>query len=256
VPLAFDTFFRSLARHFHWHHFSYFRLLVVAIACMLGRRNVANLYRSLDVEPHRTRFNHFFLVARWNPAAALRQKAHELLLALHPQPGDTVYLLIDNSKQAKRGSQMAAVAKLKDPVSEAYMRGHHYGCAILAYRDHVIPSGIRLYVKKEHGMALRLPFAKTTELAAQLIREFQAPAGVQVMVLFDAHYLCHPVVQACHDTGLHFASTLKSDRRKMYGYRVPGMDEAPLIPQLEQHRDDDRLLRMKDRAPHRLRTAA
>jgi SRSO17 transposase len=212
VPLALDKFFQPLERHFHWNHFSYFRMLVVAVACMWGRRNVANLYRYLDVEHHRTRFNNFFLVKRWDPAVVLRQKAHELLLALQPRPGDTVYLIIDDSKKAKRGSQMDAVAKLKDSVLDAYVRGHQYVCAILAYRGHVIPLGIRLYVKKEHGPALGLPFRKTTELAAQLIQEFQAPTGMKVMVLFDAYYLCHTVVQACRNKGFHFASTLKSNR--------------------------------------------
>ena len=37
----------------------YFRLLVVTIAFMWGRRNVATLYRYLDAEHHRTRFNNF-----------------------------------------------------------------------------------------------------------------------------------------------------------------------------------------------------
>ena len=68
-----------------------------------GRRNVANLYRYLDAQHHRTRFNNFFLVQRWDPEAALRQKAQELLRALHPTPGETLYLVIDDSKKAKRG---------------------------------------------------------------------------------------------------------------------------------------------------------
>jgi hypothetical protein len=124
VPLALDKFFRPLEQHFHWNHFSYFRLLVVVIACMWGRRNVANLYRYLDVEHHRTRVNNFFLVERWDPEAALRQKAQELLRALHPQQGETLYLLIDEAKQVKRGQHMDAVAKMKDPTTDAYIRGH------------------------------------------------------------------------------------------------------------------------------------
>ena len=107
---------------------------------------------------------------------------------------------------------MDGVAKMKDPTTDAYIRGHQYVCAILVYRDHVIPCGIRLYVKKEPCKALGLPFQKTTELAAQLIREFQAPRGVKVMVLFAAYYLCHTVVQACGEQQFHFASTLKSNR--------------------------------------------
>jgi hypothetical protein len=190
----------------------YFRLLVVAMAFMWGRRNVTNLCRYLDVEQHRTRFNNFFLVERWDPEAALRQKAHQLLRSLRPGKGETIYVIIDDSKKAKRGKAMDAVAKMKDPTTEAYIRGHQYVCAILVYRDHVIPFGIRLYVKKAQCTTVGVPFHKTTELAAQLIREFTPPAGVKVVVLFDAYYLCPTVVKACRAQHFHLASTLKSNR--------------------------------------------
>ena len=133
-------------------------------------------------------------------------------MALHPRKGETLYLVIDDSKTAKRGTHMDAVAKMKDPVTEGYVQGHQYICAILRFRNQVIPYGIRLYVKIEHCPALDLPFRKTTELAARLIREFKAPAGVKVMVLFDTYYLCRGVVQACRERHFHFASTLKSNR--------------------------------------------
>jgi hypothetical protein len=152
------------------------------------------------------------LVERWDPEAALRQKAHQLLRSLRPGNGETIYVIIDDSKKAKRGKAMDAVAKMKDPTTEAYIRGHQYVCAILVYRDHVIPFGIRLYVKKAQCTTLGVPFHKTTELAAQLIREFTPPAGVKVVVLFDAYYLCPTVVKACRAQHFHFASTLKSNR--------------------------------------------
>jgi SRSO17 transposase len=212
VPPSLDKFFQPLHGHFHWDHFTYFRLLVVTIACMWGRRNVANVYRYLEAPSHRTRLNNFFLVARWDPEAALRQKAQELLEALHPQPGETIYLLIDDSKKAKRGQCMEAVAKLKDPVTDTYIRGHQYVCAILVCRGQVIPWGIRLYVKPQQAKALGLPFRKSTELAAQLIRELKAPGASNVMVLFDAYDLCHTVVQACREKRFCFASTLKGNR--------------------------------------------
>jgi SRSO17 transposase len=212
VPPSLDKFFQPLHGHFHWDHFTYFRLLVVTIACMWGRRNVANVYRYLEAPSHRTRLNNFFLVARWDPEAALRQKAQELLEALHPQPGETIYLLIDDSKKAKRGQCMDAVAKLKDPVTDTYIRGHQDVCAILVCRGQVIPWGIRLYVKPQQAKALGLPFRKSTELAAQLIRELKAPGASNVMVLFDAYDLCHTVVQACREKRFCFASTLKGNR--------------------------------------------
>ena len=181
---------------------------------MWGRRNVANVYRDLEAPSHRTRLHNFFLVARWDPEAALRQKDQELLRALHPQPGETIYLLLDDSKQAKRGPCMDAVAKLKDPVTDTpTFGGHQYVCAILGCRGQVIPWGIRLYVKPQQAKALGLPFRKSTELAAQLIRELKAPGASNVMVLFDAYDLCHTVVQACREKRFCWASTLKGNRR-------------------------------------------
>ena len=212
VPRTLDKFFRPLHHHFHWDHVEYFRLLVLVVAFAWGRHTVTNLYRYLDAQHHRTRFNNFFLRERWDPEAALRQKAQALLRALHPSKGETVYLILDDSKQAKRGQLMDAIAKMKDPTPEAYIRGHQYVCAILVYRDQVIPWGIRLYVKKEPCAGVGVPFRKTTELAAQLIRECHAPAGVQLLVLFDAYYLCPTVVKACRETRFHVVSTLRSHR--------------------------------------------
>jgi hypothetical protein len=77
VPPTLDKFFQPLKGHFHWDHFIYFCLVVVTMAFLWGRQNVANLYRHLEAPSHRTRLNHFFLVDRWDPEAALRQKAQE-----------------------------------------------------------------------------------------------------------------------------------------------------------------------------------
>jgi SRSO17 transposase len=212
VPPALDKFFGTLKLHFHWDHWASFRLLGVVMAFAWGRRHVSNLYRYLDAQRHRTRFNHFFLVQRWDPEAALRQKARERLRALHPRKGEPLYLLIDDSQKGKRGRHMAAVAKMKDPTTQAYRRGHQDVCAILVFRDHVMPWGIRLYVTAEYARALKISFRKTTELAAQLIQECKAPTGVNGIVLFDADSLCRRVVQACQDQPCHVASTLKSTR--------------------------------------------
>jgi hypothetical protein len=214
VPRMLDKFFCPLPCHFHWDHFASFRLLVLAMACAWGRHHVTNVHRYLDAQHHRTRFNNVFLVTRWDPEAALRQKAQERLRALAPRPGETVYLLLDDAKKGQRGKPMDAVAKRKDPTTEAYIRGHPDVCGTGLFREHVIPWGIRLYVKQEAWAAIGVPFQKTTELAAQLLREFNAPAGVTVIVLFDAYSLCPTVVKACREKRFHVASTLKSNRRR------------------------------------------
>jgi hypothetical protein len=75
VPPSLDEFSQPLTGRFQWNHLAYFRLLALTTAVMCGRRNVANLYRDLEAMHHRARSNNFFLVERWDPGAALRQKA-------------------------------------------------------------------------------------------------------------------------------------------------------------------------------------
>jgi hypothetical protein len=212
MPPVLDKFFHALQPHVHWNHCAYFRLLVVGIAFAWGRRHVASLYRYLDTQHHRTRVHHFCLVARWDPEAVLRHNAQELVMALHPRTGETLSLVSDDSNTATRGTHMDAVATMKDPVTAGYVQGHQDVCAILRFRNPVMPYSIRLYVKLEHCPAVDLPFRKTTELAAQLMRACEAPAGVKVMVRCDPYDRCRGVVQACRARHVHVASTLKSHR--------------------------------------------
>jgi hypothetical protein len=212
VPAILDKFFEPLRSPFHWNQGMYFRLLVVAMACMWGRRKVANLYRYLDAEPHRTRFNNFFLVERWDPEAALRQQAQAWLRARRPGQGETIDVIIDDSKNAKRGKTMDAIATMQDPTTAASIRGPQDVGAMLVGRDHVIPFGIRLSVKKAPCAVLGLPFRQTTELAAPLIREFKPPTGGQGVVWCEAFYLCPTVVKACREQQFPCASTLKRNR--------------------------------------------
>jgi len=213
-PKKLESFFDSLEDSFHWDHFQYFRTLVLLIVIAWGRRNISSLYRHLDsrTQPHRSRFNNFLNVGRCDYAVVLQLKAHELLALLSPQKGDLIELILDDSKKQKRGKKMEAVSWIHDPVSGRSIKGHQYVTAVLRFRSQVIPWGIRLYLKKEDAAWLGRPFKKTTQLAADLIDEFQPPEGVSVRVLFDSYYLCPTVVKACRKKKFRFVSTLKSNR--------------------------------------------
>jgi hypothetical protein len=121
--------------------------------------------------------------------------------------------MIDDSKQANRGQAMDAIATMQAPTTDAYLWGHQDVCGTIRFREHVIPWGIRLSVKPEACAAVGLPFQNTPQLAAHLMREVHAPAGVRVVVVCDAYDLCPIVVQACREQRFHLASTLKSHRR-------------------------------------------
>ena len=97
-PSKLEPFFDSLRSAFHWEHFEYFRTLVLLAAFAWNRRNISNLYRHLDERgrTHRTRFNNFLLVGRWEPDAALMEKAYELIGLLSPRKGDVIGLILDD----------------------------------------------------------------------------------------------------------------------------------------------------------------
>lgn len=244
-PSKLEPFFEDLRSFFLWEHFEYFRTLVLLVAFTWGRRNVSALYRQLDPDgrSHRTRFNNFMLLQRWDPEEVLKAKASQLVAMLEPRPGDRIRLLIDDTKKEKRGGRVKAprigrnqrekrkrakgssasqrrrpskrmqgVGWIHDPTSGRKVRGHQYVSAVLEFKGFVIPFGVRLYAKKELCPGLGVTFKKTTEMAADLIQAFEPPAGVEVLVEFDSYYLCPVVVKACRRKGFHFISTLKSNR--------------------------------------------
>jgi hypothetical protein len=144
VPPSLDKFVQPLQGHVHWEHFPYCRRLVLTLALMWGRRHVANVSRYLEAAHHRTRVHNFLLVERWAPEAARRQQAQAWLRVRHPGQGAPLDWIIDDSKTAKRGQAMDAIATMKDATTDAYIRGHQSVCGLLLFRGHVIPWGLRL----------------------------------------------------------------------------------------------------------------
>jgi len=213
-PPKLKSFFDPLRNQFHFNHFEYFQTLVLLIAFCFGRRNISSLYRHLDSrrQPHRSRFNNFLNLSRWNPPVVLQMKARELLGNLNPGKGEVIELIIDDSKKQKRGKYMDAVNWIHDPLTGRNIRGHQYVTATIRFKGHTIPFGIRVYIKKEDCRALGQKFKKTTELAAELISEFEPIEGLYMRVLFDSYYLCPVVVKTCRKKGFRFVSTLKSNR--------------------------------------------
>jgi len=110
---------------------------------------------------------------------------------------------------------MDAVNWIRDPLSGHSIRGHQYVTATIRFRGYTIPFGIRLYIKKEDCPSLKRKFKKTTQLAAELIGEFEPPEGVCVRVLFDSYYLCPVVVKACRKKGERRILGLVTDDPKL-----------------------------------------
>ena len=189
-------------------------MLVLLIAASWEDRNISSLHKFLDKDhfPHRTRYNNFMNIARWEPEKLLAKKAYETLESLNLKRGETIYFILDDSKKNKRGKEMDAVGWVHDPISKKSVWGHQYIKATIYARGITIPFAVRLYVKDKDSLKLGIPFRKVTELAAEMIRSFIAPKGVKVLVLFDTYYLCPVVTKACKEKKFHYISVLKSNR--------------------------------------------
>lgn len=212
-PTKLNDFFDNFRQAFLFDHFHYFQLLVFAFTISYGRRNVTNVYRHVETKKPRNRVNNFFLVShRFDLPNLLRQKAYDLVKRLDPKPGETIDLILDDSKKAKRGKSMAAVGWLFDPATKKSVQGQNYLVAILRFRGFLIPFAAEIYVKKEHVKDLRLKHRKLTTIAAEMIRSFDPPCDVSVRVLFDRFYLCQTVTEAIAVKGFQFLSVLKSNR--------------------------------------------
>jgi hypothetical protein len=92
--------------------------------------------------------------------------------------------------------------------------------------------------KKQAGRSYR----KSTQIAADFIRDCQVPKGLKVRVLFDAFYLTPVVIRACESR--HFAwFSVASKNRTLIRPEHPAQRISDLAPGLLRHRG--RRVRMK-----------
>ena len=129
---------------------------------------------------------------------------------MKPRKGEFLYLLIDDTRIVKRARTMDDVSKLWDHANQRFAHGHTVITAAIRFRGVTLPW--RLDVCRPKSWA-GTNYRKSTEITAELIREFQPPKGVKVRVLFDAYYLCAKVTNACVSQGFTWFSVASKNRK-------------------------------------------
>lgn len=187
------------------------------MALMWEQRTVSRMARRLFNGPHRARLNALMNSPSWDASQVLHQVAKLRLAALKLKPGDRVRVILDDTKKSKRGKQIPGVGKFYDHSSKGFLIGHTYVVCLLEVNGQVIPWGIKLYLKKEWCLKEQHPFRKLTDLTVELLRSLpEFPKGVEVVVLFDAYYLCGKVLGAIRP-GWCWISRLKTNRNVFVG---------------------------------------
>lgn len=213
IPGKLQSFFSSLKGYFKWDHYKYFCSLVVLIVYIYGKRTVSNIVRSIGWKhPHRTRFNNFLHLLRWDYRKVLQQKALELIRRIGISANDKIYLIFDDTKKPKRGKKMELVDWIYEPKTKRKIRGIEVIQGVIFFKGYIIPWGLSLFISKEWAKKLGVALRKSTEIVAELIASFNPPAGVKVIVLFDSYYLCSETIKACKKKGFYFVSVIKRNR--------------------------------------------
>ena len=247
LPSFLQCFFHPFHKRLSDDQFRHLWSFVLALVVNLRAAKLLHLSNLTPAAGHRTRHASFCSHSRWDAPALLAEASMNLLAGMKPKPGEALYLILDDNRIAKRGRKMDWISKIWDHKQQRFVRGHIALVAAISFRGVVLPWRVELWKPKAKGAALSQghgggSYRKLTDMAAQLIKGFAAPAGLKVRVLFDAFYLCPTVTKACVSKGFYFFSvaqrsrnftTANGKRRKI----------ARLMPGLIRHQGEN--VRMK-----------
>jgi SRSO17 transposase len=259
-------FFRQARKLIGSCHFEHFWRIVAILASLEQGRSLTKFEDATNAWRSRQAISNFLTLGEWNAPALLQQTALDQLQRLRFRPGDTVYLLLDDTQKRKRGKLMAAVSKIFLHAEKVYANGHTILGAVLVYRGVVLPCAVRLWASRESCRRSqsesdpidRLTFRTLTGMAADIVADIRLPEGARPIVLFDSYYLCQEVAQACGQRGWKYVGVAKKnrnffpdgrprDRRKLgkYGREVLRREGRTVKVQGKKHRLAERIGHLK-----------
>jgi hypothetical protein len=213
-------FFRRARKLLGSCHMEHFWRIVILLASLQEGRSLSKFEEATNDRRSRQAISDFLTLAEWNAGELLAETALDQLKRLGLRPGDTLYLVVDDTQKRKRGKLMAAVSKIFLHAEKVYAHGHTILGMAWVYRGVVVPCAVRLWASRdscrksqsEPDPIDRLEFRTLTGMAADVVAGLQLPPGVRPIVLFDSYYLCHEVAQACEHRGWKYVGAAKKNR--------------------------------------------
>lgn len=208
-PKFLRSFFNPIQPYFSKPQFNHLWAITLALVIRIGRANIRGVSKVLPQQGHRTSHGHFLAQSQWNASAVLDDRLWAVIRRMQPKAGEMIYLLLDDTRNAKRGKKMALLSKIWDHTHQRYVRGHIVVTAAIMFRGVVLPWRFVLYKPRKYANS---SYRKLTEIAADIIDEFKPPAGLKVRVLFDAYYLCPKVTKSCDKHSFKWFSVASRNR--------------------------------------------
>lgn len=211
VPIQIDLLLLELQQFFNDYQWLHFRSILLALLITPYKATLTGMVRILSFGSHRSKHNEFL-----NDCSVILSKALKfyamLVLNLLKKPGEAIYFIIDDTSNKKRGKHVIAAFKFFDHTSKQYIWGHQLVCAILEYRGIVIPYAIEVYISKDEAKANGNQFKKKTQIASEILEEFEADERQEVFVIGDTFYASPFLIDLCRERKYSFVSMLKTNR--------------------------------------------
>ena len=248
LPPFVQRFFCPMRAMLHKPQFPHLWGMVLSVAVSLRAAKLVHLSAAVPGGGHRTSKGAFLSRSGWDAPVLVGRAASDLLASMKPEAGEVAYLVLDDTRIAKRGKKMGYVSKIWDHKQQRFVRGHVVLTTAVMFRGVVLPWRVELWKPKGHPGPPR--YRKLTDMAAAMVKAFDPPEGVKVRVLFDAFYLCPTVARACDAKGFTFFSVASRNRSFATGQgrHARRRSIARLMPGLIRHRG--KRLRMKRSRGH------
>ena len=116
---------------------------------MCGTARLKTLAQATAIGKHRTSLGLFLSRSDWDEQSLLAEQAMRILKSLKPRRGETISLLIDDTRILKRSRTMEDVSKLWDHSHQKFARGHMVVTVAIHFRGVTLPWQLRVWQPKD-----------------------------------------------------------------------------------------------------------
>jgi SRSO17 transposase len=211
VPLQVELFLNELQQFFNDYQWLHFKSILLALLITPYKATLSGMVKVLCFGSHRSKHNEFLNDCSSKLSKVLKFYAM-LILQLLKKEGEILYFIIDDTSNKRRGKHILTAFSFFDHTNKQYIWGQQLVCAILEYRGVVIPYAIEIYISKDKAKENGFRFKKKTDIARDILSEFEADEKQEVFVIADTYYACPQIMKLCRKSGYSFVSMLKTNR--------------------------------------------
>jgi hypothetical protein len=171
-PRFVRAFFRPVRSGLSKPQFHHLWTLVLGILLNLGRSKLTHLAGALPGHTHRTSCGVFLSRSDGDAEGLLNTEVEHLLRRMNSRRGETIFLVIDDTRIPKRGKKMFGVSKIWDHKQQRFVHGHIVVSAAVLFRGATLPWRFELWLAKRPRSSWKTMVAfatNETKLAARAI---------------------------------------------------------------------------------------